>query len=209
LPGLDLPAWLSTVQDPATWAVIGIISVVPTTSILDEPLKSSVQGLIASARSIEPQRPIPVFHFPHRFTEWCAEAGKTTGYIDAPLNIRLSMSFTISAWVRRSGYDAWRCFLSVESPHVHFSLLWLGNFPDTQPLTVLFSHNLNQDDRVALKGQTNIPRDGCTWVHIAFVQKWEAQGKANECSLFINGRKDASCSITAPMIHIDGVSVAI
>ncbi|KDQ17195.1 hypothetical protein BOTBODRAFT_599990 [Botryobasidium botryosum FD-172 SS1] len=69
LPGLDIISWLSTVQDPTNWMVIGVSSVVPTISILDEPLRSSVQALIASAHSMQLLQPPPIFHLPHRFTQ--------------------------------------------------------------------------------------------------------------------------------------------
>jgi len=208
LPGSDIASWLSTVQDPTSWAVIGVSSLVPTISILDEPLKSSVEALLASARSNENQRPIPIFHFPHRFTALCAEEAQPTGYIDAPLDIRLSISFTITTWVRRGGSDIGRCFLSVESPHIPFSLLWLGNRPNSQPFTAIVTPSLYSRDRVDLNTHTSIPRDGRTWVHAAFVQQWGEKGRANEWSFFINGHKEVSHSISAPMVQLEGVRLA-
>ncbi|KDQ17194.1 hypothetical protein BOTBODRAFT_599993 [Botryobasidium botryosum FD-172 SS1] len=94
LPGLDITSWLSTVQDPANWVVIGVSSVVSTLSFLDEPRKSAVQALLASISSSQVQRLVPVFHFPGRFTEWWTADGDRrtgTGYVDVPLSVRLSI----------------------------------------------------------------------------------------------------------------------
>jgi len=217
LPGLNVTAWLSTLQDPRTWDIIEISSVIPTIGILDEPLRTSIQELIMPPPMPPPLPPplpspppplpplAPVIHFPGRLSSWYGQDSTTSGYIELPLDIKLNESFTISAWMRRGGgRDTWRCFMSIESPHEALSLLWMGYAPHDNSFsahTDVDGHK--QEHRVTLKAQTGGPNDERSWMHVAFTQEWKEKGGPKEWSLFINGRKESWHSIGTPMRHLD------
>lgn len=126
-PALDVDPWLSTVQDPADWAIIHVTSTIPTFELLEELLRTAVEELFRWAELQASLAPSPLFHFPGRFSTWYAirthfssrvaheyltlyltlryanEEQKTTGCVEMSRKLSFDQSFIISTWVRRRG----------------------------------------------------------------------------------------------------------
>lgn len=81
MTALDVSTWLSTIEDPAHWAIIKVSSVVPTISLLSDQLRSAVQDLASF-----PARPglrfsggVAYYIWSARFTSQLLYTGSTLG----------------------------------------------------------------------------------------------------------------------------------
>ncbi|KDQ09446.1 hypothetical protein BOTBODRAFT_191077 [Botryobasidium botryosum FD-172 SS1] len=200
LATMDIRSWLSSTGDPSLWRVIRVSEVAPTIDLLDAPLRTAINDLY----------PSPVYDLPSRISAW-----KTKCSVETPLNIDVSQSLTISAWVCSGDWnESRRCFLSLESPATPFSIIWLGSYckdwEKDAPLYAFLAFDSTKEDQVVMNAEVApqaVVRGA--WTHIVFVQRWGEPQHRDKWMLYVNGTKTASKLISSPLPQLPNVSVVV
>jgi hypothetical protein len=202
----DHVAWIASINDAGTWSIIDLKSVVPVTELLEQSLQDRIAKL-----------PPPVLYYLHGRLS-CFN-GELSSYVEQPVPLDLTQSFTISGWHRRGGLQHALAIASVESPSADNSIFWVGIPEGTQmPVTAFVSTTAemnpttkDQNSRVLAAKTPTIDHE---WQHFAFVMRVNATDIAgvpqeNLFILYINGHEEQNMVLGAGLLNLPNVSSVI
>jgi len=93
----DHVAWINSINDAGTWSIIDLKSVVPVTQLLEQSLQDRIAQMA----------PPVLYHLNGRLSCFYTPNKELSAYIERPIALDLTRTFTISGWIRRGGVNHW------------------------------------------------------------------------------------------------------